>query len=205
MSERTRIGICGGTFDPFHRGHREPIAAVRESLGWSQVLYVPAWVQPFKTGQALTSGYHRFAMTVLATCDDAWSEVSPWELERERVSYTVDTLEMLAAARPEATLEWSIGDDNLPALLAWKSLDRIFELANFIVLHRGEAAVPPELQWRVTAADGRGRAGHIVFAANRTVPVSATEIRRRLAAGEPVDAFVDPRVARYIQRHRLYS
>jgi nicotinate-nucleotide adenylyltransferase len=205
MSDAIRIGICGGTFDPFHRGHREPIAAVRDSLGWSQVLYMPAYVQPFKTAQPLTSGYHRFAMTVLATSDDAWSEVSPWELEQERVSYTVDSLEMLAAARPEARLEWIIGDDNLPALPAWKSLDRIFELANFVVLHRGEAAVPVELQSRVCAADERGHAGHIVFAANRTVPVSATEIRRRLAAGEPIDAFVDPRVARYIQRHRLYS
>jgi nicotinate-nucleotide adenylyltransferase len=205
MSDVVRIGICGGTFDPFHRGHRDPILAVREPLGWSKVLYIPAYMQPFKTRQARTSGYHRFAMAVLATSDDDWSEVTPWELEREQVSYTVDTLEMLSAARPDAALEWIIGDDNLPALTAWKSLDRIFALANFVVLSRGAAEVPAELQSRVHDAASRGRAGHIVLAGNRTVPVSSTEIRARLSAGQPVDAFVDPRVGRYIQRHRLYQ
>jgi nicotinate-nucleotide adenylyltransferase len=205
MSDVARIGICGGTFDPFHRGHRDPILAVREFLGWSQVLYVPAYVQPFKTEQARTSGYHRFAMAVLATSDDDWSEVTPWELERERVSYTVDTLEMLSAERPDAALEWIIGDDNLPALMQWKSLDRIFALANFVVLSRGAAEVPAELQPRVCAADSRGRAGQIVLARNATVPVSSTEIRARIGGGQPIGAFVDPRVARYIQRHRLYQ
>jgi nicotinate-nucleotide adenylyltransferase len=204
MSDVERIGICGGTFDPFHRGHRDPILAVRDALGWTRVLYVPAYVQPFKTEQARTSGYHRFAMSVLATLDDK-AEVNPWELERERVSYTVDTLEMLSAAWPGASLEWIIGDDNLPALTAWKSLDRIFELANFVVLSRGGAAVPAELQPRICDAGARGKTGSIVFAENGTVPVSSTEIRARIRAGQPVDAFVDPRVARYIQTHRLYQ
>ena len=41
------IGICGGTFDPFHRGHLDPVLAVREELQWDRVLYIPAYVQPF--------------------------------------------------------------------------------------------------------------------------------------------------------------
>jgi nicotinate-nucleotide adenylyltransferase len=62
-----RIAICGGTFDPFHRGHLDPILAVRDEMRWDRVIYVPAFRQPFKLDRQTTSGFHRFAMTVLAT------------------------------------------------------------------------------------------------------------------------------------------
>ena len=50
-----RIGICGGTFDPFHRGHLHPVLAAREVIGWNRIIYVPAYVQPFKTARATAS------------------------------------------------------------------------------------------------------------------------------------------------------
>lgn len=199
------IGICGGTFDPFHRGHIEPVLAVRDTLQWDTLLYVPAFRQPFKADRDSASGYHRFAMTVLGTEEHDGMFVSPRELERGAISYTVDTLEELRAEHPEATLDWIIGDDNVAGLPKWKNLDRIFELANFAVLARaGHAAPPAELESRVTEPHRRGRCGNIVFALNATVPVSSTEIRRRVRASEPIDELVDPRVSRYIHHYRLY-
>ena len=204
-----RIGICGGTFDPFHRGHLEPVLAARDVLQWDRVLYVPAHRQPFKRDRLSASGYHRFAMTVLATETRDEVYVSTRELERGDVSYTVDTLEQLRAEWPDATLDWIIGDDNLTQLGEWKSLDRIFELANFAVLSRsGDAAttlVPATLRDRIVDPRKRGRCGGIVFAKNETVLISSTEVRRRVRAGEPIDAFVDPRVRRYIEHNRLYQ
>ena len=64
-----RIAICGGTFDPFHRGHVEPILAVRDQMKWDHIIYVPAWRQPFKTDRETASGHHRFAMVALAIRD----------------------------------------------------------------------------------------------------------------------------------------
>jgi len=204
-----RIGICGGTFYPFHHGHLEPVLAARDVMQWDRAFYVPAHLQPFKRDQATSSGYHRFAMTVLGTEERDELYVSPRELERGDVSYTVDTLEQLRADDPDATLDWIIGDDNLPQLEQWKSLSRIFELANFVVLSRtgGAAAslVPASHRHRVTTPDERGRSGAIVFARNATVPISSTEVRRRVRAGQPIDAFVDPRVRRYIEHNRLYQ
>jgi nicotinate-nucleotide adenylyltransferase len=200
-----KIGLCGGTFDPFHRGHLEPVLAARETMGWDRVVYIPAFQQPFKRGVATTSGYHRFAMAVLATetFDDVF--VSTEELERGAVSYTVDTLDLLRKRRPQDTLDWIIGDDNLPQLTEWKDVDRLFELANFVVLTRlEETATPAPLRPRVSSPEKRGRAGRIVFARNATVPISATEIRQKVRAGQGVDAFVHPRVSRYIQHYGLY-
>lgn len=193
-----RIGICGGTFDPFHCGHLEPILAARDTMKWDRVLYIPAFVQPFKQEQRAASPYHRYAMTVLGTEDHGELHVSPRELERGSVSYTVDTLQQLRSEHPGAQLDWVIGDDNLEKLLDWKSIGTIFELATFVVLTRGVARVPAALEPRV-------KSGGIVFAHNPTVPISSTEIRRRLREGGSVDDLVPPRVSRYIQRHGLYG
>jgi nicotinate-nucleotide adenylyltransferase len=190
-----RIGICGGTFDPFHCGHLDPILAAREQVKWDRVVYVPAFMQPFKQDRRTASGYHRFAMTALAIADHDELFADPRELERGSISYTVDTLQHLRADHPGAAFDWIIGDDNLEKLLDWKSIDTIFELATFVVLARGGTAIPPVLQ---------DRADRFIFVENPLVPVSSTEIRRRLREGEPIDDLVPPRVSRYIQQYGLY-
>jgi len=87
----------------------------------------------------------------------------------------------------------------------WKSLGRILELANFVVLVRtGSRELTPELEARVVAPEARGPAGAIVFAPNPRIAVSATDIRRRVATGEHFEDFVDRSVAEYISRNRLY-
>ena len=198
------IGICGGTFDPFHRGHLDPILAVRGQLEWDRVLYIPAFVQPFKQDRETASGYHRFAMTVIATINFDDLAASAMELERGAISYTVDTLRNLRAEHADATFDWIIGDDNLAKLGDWKSIDAIFELANFVVLTRGSHEVPESFRHRVTGMRARPKNGAIVFAENATVPVSSTEIRRRIRAGEPIEDLVPPPVSRYIHHYDLY-
>ncbi|HEX9460757.1 MAG TPA: adenylyltransferase/cytidyltransferase family protein, partial [Thermoanaerobaculia bacterium] len=100
-----RIGICGGTFDPFHRGHLDPVLAAREELQWDRVLYIPAWRQPFKTHLDAAPGAHRFAMTALAIRDYDMLYVSPIELDRGGISYSVDTLEELHRQYPGAAFD----------------------------------------------------------------------------------------------------
>lgn len=199
-----RIAICGGSFDPFHRGHLDPILSACVPMQWEQVLYVPAFVQPFKQERRTASPWHRFTMAAMATLGDARLSVSSIELERGTVSYTVDTLEALREQHPDDTLDWVIGDDNLAQLLEWRSIARIFELANFAVLTRGGGTVPPSLVDRVRARGDRPSHGAIVFVENGTVPVSSTEIRRKVSAGESIDALVPPVVSRYIDHYGLY-
>lgn len=189
-----KIGICGGTFDPFHRGHLDPIVAVRERMRWDRVLYIPAYIQPFKQDRNTVSGYHRYAMTVLGIEDHPDFRASPQELERGAVSYTVDTLRELRTRYPGATFDWIIGGDNLEKLDEWKSIETIVKMASFTILTRDATGIrPPEI------------AGlNVVFAENATVPVSSTEVRRRLRTGEPIDDLVPPRVRRYIQQYELY-
>lgn len=198
-----RIGIVGGTFDPIHRAHADLPLTLSHELGWDRVLFVPAWRQPFKSGNS--SPFHRHAMVVLATRDIARAGVSLIELERESVSYTVDTLEALRSEWPSSSLEWVIGDDNLEQLLLWKDVGRILELANFVVLRRGEGTVPDALASRVTGAEGRPARGAIVFANNLSDAISSTDIRQRVREGRSIEGLVHPDVVHYIGKTGLYQ
>jgi nicotinate-nucleotide adenylyltransferase len=211
-----RIGICGGTFDPFHRGHLDPILAVRDTMQWDRVLYIPAWRQPFKTDRDAAPGPHRFAMAALALRDHEFAYLSPMELERGGISYSVDTLEELHRQYEDTSFDWIIGDDNLKDLDRWKDPERLFQLARFVVLTRKGVG---RAEWGVGAETTSGEmqrnssptphpplpTPNIVFAENTTVPVSSTEIRARVRAGQPIDAFVDPLVSRYIHHYGLYT
>jgi nicotinate-nucleotide adenylyltransferase len=188
------IGICGGTFDPFHRGHLDPVLAVREQMQWDRVLYIPAYVQPFKQERETASPYHRFAMAVLGTEGHEALHVSPRELERGEISYTVDTLTELRGEHPHARLDWIIGDDNLEKLHEWRSIDRIAQLANFVVLTRK----------RTTDFSPSIPGLNVVFAENQTVPISSTEIRMRIRSGQSIEELVPAPVSRYIQHYELY-
>ena len=192
------IGVCGGTFDPFHRGHLEPVLAIRNRMQWDRVIFVPAWRQPFKADRETASGFHRFTMAVLATRNDASLFVSPVELERGGVSYTVETLQELHEIHPGATFDWIIGDDNVSQLLSWKHPERLFALARFVVLARHGPAPAPELAQRVTE-------GRLIYADNLSVLVSSTDIRQRVRTGQSIDGLVDPAVARYIEHNGLYK
>lgn len=192
------IAICGGTFDPFHRGHLEPVLSVREAMGWDRVLYIPAWRQPFKLEQSTASGYHRFAMTAIGIRDHASFFIDPIELEREGTSYAADTLDELHRRNPGARFDWIIGDDNLADLPKWKDFDRLFALTRFVVLTRSGPPASSSLGKRIDE-------GSIVFAENTTVPVSSTQIRQFVRDGVPIDHLVDPLVSRYIHHYGLYK
>jgi nicotinate-nucleotide adenylyltransferase len=186
------IGICGGTFDPFHRGHLEPVLHARGEMRWDRVLYIPAWKQPFKSDRETASGYHRFAMAVLATQSYDWMLVDDVELQRGGTSYSVDTLAALHERHRGATFDWIIGEDNVAQLSQWRESERLFAMARFVVLARGTgmSACPPS---------------NVVYARTPLVSVSSTEIRQCVREGKPIDAFVDPLVARYIHQYGLYK
>ncbi|MGH9456010.1 MAG: nicotinate (nicotinamide) nucleotide adenylyltransferase [Thermoanaerobaculia bacterium] len=200
-----RIAVCGGSFDPIHRGHVEPLLSIFDAMEWSRALYVPAARQPFKRGGAVASARDRWAMAALATDDDPRLALSDIELERGAVSYTIDTLEQLGSLYSDAAFDWIVGDDNLALLPEWKAIDRIFERANFVVLRRGSGIVPDGLLARIAPAEDRPRAGAIALVDNVALPISATEIRRRAGAGEAFEDLVVPPVARYIRKYGLYG
>jgi len=187
-----RIGIFGGTFDPPHLGHLIAAADAYAALGLDAVLFVPAAVQPLKRDRVRTSARCRLAMVRAAVADDARFEVDDLELRRAGPSYTVDTLEELTARFGRAELFLLVGADVTTELARWHRPERILELATLAVLDRGgeevhELSAAPVVRVPVTRVD-----------------ISATEIRRRIAAGESIRYLVPDAVREVIRREGLY-
>ena len=191
-----RIGIFGGSFDPPHTGHLLAASDALEALGLDRLVFVPARLSPFKEGVTVTSAADRLAMVRLLTGGDPRFGVDPIEIDREGLSYTVDTLAAYADRHPRAELFLLVGEDVLPGFPQWREPDRIRRLARLVVLRRttAEEQPLPELL----------RADPPVVLPTRRVDVSSTEVRQRARAGRSLRGFVPEAVAAYIEQARLY-
>jgi nicotinate-nucleotide adenylyltransferase len=190
-----RIGVFGGTFDPPHVGHLLLASDAVESLKLDRLIFVPVGTQPFKVDTPpVASGQDRLEMVRLAVADDACYTVDDTEISRKGLSYTVDTLQHLAARFPGSQLFFLLGQDALAGFPQWRNPERILELATLAMLTRSDS---PELE-------GRRNAERLVTVSMRQVDVSSTEIRERLRAGKSIKGFVPESVERFIEARGLY-
>lgn len=189
------IGLLGGTFDPIHLGHLRAAENAREGLGLERVLFVPAARPPHRP-EPRTSPLDRYAMTCLALAGHPRFEVSDLELRREGPSFTVDTLEALAAAHPGQELVLVVGLDTFPEVRAWRESARIFALAALGVVARPDVTAAP-------AADAAPGA-RVRHAGGPGLDVSSTQVRELVARGLSVRYLVADGVADYIAKRRLY-
>ncbi len=183
-----RIGVFGGTFDPVHVGHLAIALAALESVPLDRVLFVPVRRSPLKDRDPLASTADRVAMLESAIASEPRFALSRAELEREGVSYTVDTLEEL---RPQGELFLILGSDALADLARWRAPDRIRELATILVAARPGAPEPDAMH------------GARAFDAPR-LDISSRELRARAARGMSLRYLVPDAVWEHIKRHGLY-
>lgn len=191
-----RLGLLGGTFDPPHVGHLFLAYTALEELGLDHVIFIPARQQPLKAGRDSASAADRLQMTRLLVADDPRMSVDPIELDREGLSYSIDTVRAFRAARPGAELVFLMGEDTAGTLPKWREPEALASLARLVVLTRG----------RVGSAETSAPAlpFPVERIATRRIDISATEVRSRVRAGLPLRGFVPDAVARYIAEHDLY-
>ena len=182
------IGLFGGSFDPIHHGHLLAAQAALEALSLTELWFVPAGQQPFKTAGPAAAGDDRAAMLHLAIAEEPRFAVERCELDRPGPSYTVDTLRQLRAREPGAEFVLLIGSDAAADLPKWREAAALPDLAHIVVFERaGSPAATQRPAVRVPA-----------------VEISATAIRRRVQQGRSIRWWVPAPVAEYIAARRLY-
>jgi nicotinate-nucleotide adenylyltransferase len=193
-----RIGIMGGTFDPIHHGHLVAGEEARWQFRLDQVLFIPTG-RPWQKPVGVSPAEDRYLMTVIATASNPAFAVSRLEVDNPGPSYTVDTLRRLRSELPEGTRLLFIGGaDLLQQLLTWKEPKQLLALAELIAATRPDFDVDDVVQ-KVPAAAGRVHRMEIPALA-----ISSSDIRARVARGEPIEYLVPEGVARYIQKRALY-
>lgn len=191
-----RLGIFGGTFDPPHVGHLLAASDAIEHLALDRLVFVPAAIQPLKASRETASGADRLAMVRLTVGGDPRLETDSVELDRDGLSYTVDTLRDFARRFPSADRFFLVGCDVLSTFAQWRDPRGVLELATLAIVTRSPDAdvmeMDEELARRVTPVP------------TRRVDVSSTEIRDRVRLGRSIHGFVTDAVAEYISSHGLY-
>lgn len=189
-----RLGIIGGTFDPIHIGHLVAATQALHHFRLDRILFVPAG-SPWQK-EDYSDAEDRYLMTVMAAAEHNCFAVSRTEIDRRGPSYTADTLDELLEFYPGVKLFFILGADAAANLDTWHGLDRLRDLTEMIVVPRPGA--PGTIEQR----PGWPRIHELAMP---LIGVSATEIRRRAAAEEPIDFLVTQRVARHIRENGLYT
>ncbi|MCI0335562.1 MAG: nicotinate-nucleotide adenylyltransferase [Planctomycetes bacterium] len=205
-----RLGIFGGSFDPVHNGHLALARACQEQAALDEVWFTPTAIQPLKHDGPHATDVQRVEMLHLAIESDpsepgrprprsSW-RVCTLEIDRGGYSYTVDTLRQIHVELPGAELFFMIGADAMRDIPRWKEPDEIFRLATPLLVRRaGEPEPNIAIIASLCSATYQPRLVEM-----RAIDASSSEIRRRVAAGEPIDDFVPAPVAEYIALHALY-
>ncbi|MHB1162177.1 MAG: nicotinate-nucleotide adenylyltransferase [Chloroflexota bacterium] len=197
-----RIGVLGGTFDPIHLGHLVAAQEVLYALRLDRVLFVPAGEPPHKQSGCALAATHRVRMVEMAIASNPGFQLSLVDVNRPGRSYTVDSLRILRGELgPEAELFFVVGMDSLAELTTWRDPAGLISLSRLAVVNR-----PPYPAVKLKDLEGQlpGISQRIDVVEMPGIDISASDLRRRVAAGAPIKYQVPKAVELYILENGLY-
>lgn len=196
-----RVGILGGSFNPPHLGHLVCASEAAAQLSLDRVLLTPVATPPHKEAEQDPGPQVRLELCRLAIAGDERLAVCDLEVRRGGPSYTVDTLRELHARTPEDDLTFIVGGDIALGLASWHEPETVLGLARLAVAERSGSG---RAEVRTLLAERFGEAPAPVFFDMPRLDISSSDIRRRVAQGDPIRYLVPDDVAERIARGRLY-
>ncbi len=195
-----RLGIMGGAFNPIHYGHLLAAEEALAQLNLHHIVFVPTGHPPHKKMTEFAPAEDRYAMTLLATASNPAFSVSRFEIDRKQISFTIDTLRHFHTLYPKRLAPTLIlGYDAVRDFPTWRKPESVIELCDIAAVARpgqSDEHLKPIL----------GSLSHkISLVRGRLLDISATDIRRRSAAGLSIRYILPPDVENYIHKHGLYK
>jgi len=216
-----RIGIMGGTFNPFHIGHYETALDVKRIAFLDRIILVPSHTSPHKEDlSSIVSPTHRYTMAVLGTIMGRELEVSSAEIDAGGISYTYKTVELLRNRFETGDrLFYVTGVESFEKIESWKNWESLVESIDFIINSRAGyktwdllRSIPKQLVEKcilVKDADiflkKNRKSRKIYVVETKKIDLSASAIRRRIASGDSIKDMVHPLVEKYIESNKLYA
>ena len=189
-----RIGLYGGSFNPIHKGHTSLAQSLVDQGLVDEVWLLVSPLNPLKQMSGDIAAYeHRLRMAELACKGHKGLRVSDFESHLPIPSYTITTLDALAATYPQHTFCLVIGADNWDSFHRWYKADEIIANYTILVYNRpgyplDEANLPPSVKVVNTPL----------------YDISSTQIREAIKKGERPTDWLSPKVLRYISESRIY-
>lgn len=188
-----KIGLFFGSFNPIHVGHLIIANYMATQTDLDQVWLVVSPQNPLKKKSTLARDHDRLYLVRIAIEDNNALRASDIEFGLPKPSYTIDTLTYLSEKYPQHEFTLIMGGDNLATLHKWKNYELLMERYSIYVYRRpeydlGEMEHHPQVK---------------VFSAP-LMQISASYIRKCIAAGHSIQYLVSNPVFEYLQSSNLY-
>ena len=201
MDKKKRYGIYGGSFDPIHIGHVALADCAVRECGLDKLIFMPAYISPFKQDRHVTDGRDRCRMieTVLKT-NSAFC-LSRYELNKEGPSYTIETLRHWDKLL-DGELYFILGFDSAVQVDKWFEGEEILRNYHLVTARRPDTDYAEGMK---IIESFREKYGAVITVMNMLpVDASSTDVRELLKKGKPLAGLVPPGVEEYIIEHKLY-
>lgn len=201
-----KIGIMGGTFDPVHNGHLMLADTAYRQFDLDQVWFLPNGNPPHKKEENIgTDARHRSRMVALAIQGRDYCRLEEYEVRRREVSCSYQTLEHFRKQNPEDEFYFIIGADSLFAIETWVHPERIFPACVILAACRDDHDTLEEMKAQIEHLKKVYPKARIQLLRSPLIPVSSSEIRRKIQAGLSIAEEVPEEVEAYIKEEELYE
>lgn len=198
-----KIGILGGTFNPIHNGHIEIALKIQQKLGLYKVLFMPNKNPPHKDISFLEQDYNRVNMIKLAINNYNCFSIEEYELGKDSISYTCDSLEYLQCYYRDDELYFIVGSDSFLDFNKWKNIYKIFKTSSIVVYLRED--FHKELVFFQKKNYEKLFNSKIHIFIDDIIKISSTDIRKKILNMEDIGEFLDSKVINYIKENNLYG
>ena len=195
-----KLGIFGGTFNPLHIGHEEMVRAFLKEVKPDRLLLIPNHLPPHKEAKQLASEADREQMLRLAFGDEPACEIDTREFRRKGKSYTYDTVVSLKDEYPDAQMYLLVGGDSFQNFEKWYRFEDLLQMVTLTAFAReGEKDLKKtaERYQLLYGAD-------LLLLPDTITGVSSTEIREKIADGQPVSRLLSPEIRQFLEENQLY-
>jgi nicotinate-nucleotide adenylyltransferase len=162
-----------------------------EQFSLDQVVFIPCAQSPLKSFQPLAPDAARLGWLKSGLKGQSWAKVSPWEIDRRGVSYSVETARHWKICNPGAGLYWILGSDQWQQLPRWKNFSDLARWVHFLVFPR------PRIPHKKT--------GVRMSVIPARFDISSTEIRMRLKKRLSIKGLVPAELEGQLKRSRFYQ
>lgn len=202
QNKKIKVGIMGGTFDPIHYAHLATADFIRDKYKLDKILFIPSGNPPHK-GENVTNKYDRYNMVLLATCKNEDFLVSDIEIQRNKKSYTIDTLRDLKEIYSNVEIYFITGADAICDIENWKDVKENFKLAKFIAATRPGISLL-KAQEKIETLIKKYKAS-IISVYVPSLDISSTYIRDQIKEGKSVRYLMPESVEEYMNKNKLYK
>lgn len=201
--KKKKIGIMGGTFNPIHFGHLILAEAAYEQYHLDKVLIMPAKEPSHKTISDTITEEDRVEMVKRAIKGNDHFELSLLEINREGITYTIDTLTELHEEDSEIEYYFIMGADSLFHFNSWKEPEKILKLTNILVANR-DLSTFSALNSQIDYLSDKYDEANISLLDTPNLEISSHALRKRVRQNLSIKYYVPESVEEYIKEHGLY-